>query len=222
MHEQRRGVDAAVVDGSAGQRRAPPARTAVSCRIRPGCSSVAARSTRCPGSRPASAACRARAAGPAAGAIQAVSSESRPNSAMNHGAPAATTGRSGCSGSKIRSEPRSSTERCSTAASSESSVLILGPPRRHSRTRRAAPPGAEPVRRSRRDAPVTDGNACSRTLQAPCGSTSICQRAPSDPTALPVVPHVELPDATATVPAEHQPSRCTDRSRRGLVRRARP
>jgi 2-oxoglutarate dehydrogenase E1 component len=34
--------------------------------------------------------------------------ESRPNSAMNHGAPAATTIRSGWSGSSMRSAPRSS------------------------------------------------------------------------------------------------------------------
>ena len=41
-------------------------------------------------------------------AISSVSSESRPNTVMNHGAPAATTIRSGKSGSKIRSAPRSS------------------------------------------------------------------------------------------------------------------
>ena len=50
--------------------------------------------------------------------------ESRPNRAMNQGAPAATTMRSGCSGSMMRSEPRSDCPR--RIASSTPAFWIVG------------------------------------------------------------------------------------------------
>jgi hypothetical protein len=46
--------------------------------------------------------------GSAISVIHAVNRESRPNTVMNHGAPAAMMARSGWLGSKIRSAPRSS------------------------------------------------------------------------------------------------------------------
>ena len=64
-------------------------------------------------------------------AIQAVISESRPNRVMNHGAPAATTVRSGKSGSKMRRAPRSSALRATTARRPSWSVSTTGTLRRH-------------------------------------------------------------------------------------------
>src|SRR5947207_409489 len=58
-----------------------------------------------------------------------VSRLSRPKSAMNHGAPAATTVRSGCSGSNNRSAARSSVERSSRSSKSRSfdaTVAMVG------------------------------------------------------------------------------------------------
>ena len=69
--------------------------------------------------------------------IQEVSNESRPNTVMNHGAPAATTARSGCSGSKMRSAPRSSVLVAKTVVSHSSGVVTDGLRRRQSACRRA-------------------------------------------------------------------------------------
>ena len=132
-HEQRRRVDRAVVD----RRRRPvrgrvstPSRT--SCRIRPGCSSVDGRPW-CPGSR-ASVCSVPRASDWSNGrAMNDASSESRPNSAMNHGAPAATAVRSGCAGSVMRSAPRSVWLRSRTRFSDSSSTPTTGACSRHAR-----------------------------------------------------------------------------------------
>jgi hypothetical protein len=65
------------------------------------------------------------------------SSESRPNSAMNHGAPAATATEPGSCGSVIRSAPRSSMLRRSVAPSSRSGVRTVGLAERQALNRRA-------------------------------------------------------------------------------------
>ena len=104
--EQRRRVDRAVVDGPAARRHpSPPAPPRTSWRIRPA-------APRCAG-RPPALVRRQRLqgaegeAGVEGSAIHEVRIESRPKRVMNHGAPAATTGRSGCRGSTMRSAPRS-------------------------------------------------------------------------------------------------------------------
>ena len=81
-------------------------------------------------------------------AIHDVMSESRPNSVMNHGAPAATTVRSGCSGSKRRSAARSSVERSSSALE----AVVVGRDRRQVRaaTPRGAASGVDALDRARR------------------------------------------------------------------------
>ena len=75
--------------------------------------------------------------------INAVSSESRPNRAMNQGAPAATTARSGCDGSKMRREPRSSWLCRMTRSIASSSIEGTGMRDCHARKRRAGAEGAE-------------------------------------------------------------------------------
>ena len=68
-------------------------------------------------------------------AIHEVSSESRPNSVMNHGAPAATTARSGWSGSNIRRAARSSVDRVSRAPNVSWSQAMIGSWRRQAASR---------------------------------------------------------------------------------------
>ena len=94
-HEQRRRVDRAVVDAAAAEgerRRATPNR--ISCRIRPGSSSVARFTTV---ALAAASVCSVPSAsvGSSGSAMYDESSESRPNSAMNQGAPAATAAQVG-------------------------------------------------------------------------------------------------------------------------------
>ena len=67
--------------------------------------------------------------------IHEVSSESRPNSVMNHGAPAATTARSGWSGSNIRSAARSSVDRASSWPKVSWSEAMIGSDRRQAASR---------------------------------------------------------------------------------------
>ena len=85
----------------------------ISCRISPGLLLAAAVPPRLPWNRASVRSVPSARLGSSSSAIHAVSSESRPNTVMNHGAPAATATRSGCSGSKIRSAPRSSSVRWS-------------------------------------------------------------------------------------------------------------
>ena len=78
-------------------------------------------------------------AGSAGSANSDAMMESRPNRAMNHGAPAASAGVSGWSGSKMRSAPRSLRLRTSVAFTASSPVMIRGPASRHSLVRVAGP-----------------------------------------------------------------------------------
>jgi len=107
--------------------------------------------------------------------MREVRRESRPNRAMNHGAPAATTTRSGCAGSVIRSAPRSRTLRRTTPSMSSLVNETVG--RRacqSARRRRAAvTSGGSPwentsggTRRS------STGVAMTLAEAQPCGGTS--------------------------------------------------
>ena len=123
-----------------GRRTAPlpPCRRS-SCRIRPGCSSDAGSSSR--PWRSARLASTPPAREPSNGrVIQAVSSESRPNSVMNHGAPAATTARSGCSRSTMRRAARSASAWSTAAGRRGSSETTVGTAVRQAASSRIATP----------------------------------------------------------------------------------
>ncbi len=100
---------------------------------------------------------------------------------MNHGAPAAMTARSSCSGSKIRSDPRSSVLAAKTAASLASDARTSGVCLRQSASRCSGPAaGRSPARwalglSSTRSRPLSDGVICTDVLQAPCAGTTACQ-----------------------------------------------
>ena len=97
-HEQRGGVGGAVVGAAAAEREGRrPGRTGPRAGSCPAPPRTPGR-PRCPDGRPGSAASRARGWRPTGSSIHDVSSESRPNRAMNQGAPAATTGRPGMLG----------------------------------------------------------------------------------------------------------------------------
>ena len=106
----------------------------ISWRILPGSSSVRGLTAR-PWKRASVCSVPSARSGSTIIAIHDVSSESRPNSVMNHGAPAATTARSGWSGSKIRSAARSSVERASRAPKTSWSQAMIGSDRRQAARR---------------------------------------------------------------------------------------
>ncbi len=101
-----------------------------SCKMRPGSSSVRG-STSVPWNRARVSTTPSARSGSSSSAIQPVRSESRPYTVMDHGTPAATTARSGRSGSKMRSAPKSSPPRATVRANPSWSVSTTGRPRRH-------------------------------------------------------------------------------------------
>ena len=180
--EQGRGVDRAVVDGAAAERegRGGPephlvqdaaglllgARVDVGA-LEPG---EGLERRRGPG--------RGRPAAPSS----AVRSESRPNTVMNHGTPAATTARSGRSGSKMRSAPRSSPPRATVRARPSWSVSTTGRPRRHSASARPAwraRPGRRSGTRGTSSSPSMTGLSCRQVCHSPRAGTMVSKRARS-------------------------------------------
>ena len=123
-HEQRRRVHRPVVDVAAAEQQA-------GCRAEPHLVHDASRlllrrrDDVAPCSRASDSSTPDARLGSAGSAIHAVSSESRPNSVMNHGAPAAGTVRS-VSGSMIRKAPRSWPARCTAATRSRLSLSTSG------------------------------------------------------------------------------------------------
>ena len=141
-HEQRRGVGAAVVDPAAAERERgrlaeahlvqDAARLLLGERVRP----------RSPWKRASVCSMPSARSGSTISAIHDVIRESRPNSVMNHGAPAATTVRSGYSGSKMRSAARSSVD----AVEQRGEAVVVG--RDRGQVAPPLPRGARGVARS--------------------------------------------------------------------------
>ncbi len=160
----------------------------ISCRILPGSSSVAG-VTLVPCRLASVRIVPSASDGSSGSTIHEVISESRPKMVMNHGAPAAMTARSACSGSKIRSDPRSSVLAAKTVARRGSDARTSGVWLRHSASRCSGPGGpGRPSRAGRspsgcgcaalnsiRSLPFSEGMIWSDVLQDPCAGTTACQ-----------------------------------------------
>ena len=179
--EEGSGVDRAVIAAAGGERRRclrAPQLVQDATGLLLGRRVVLAR----PGARRGWPARRRRGSRRTGSVIHAVSSESRPNSVMNHGAPAATTARSGCAPSTMRKAARSASAWSTAAGNRGSSDTTEGTDERQAVSSRIATPRASSEGRSR-SAGTPAETGCTVTVTVASSRAATRRRQPAVPRA---------------------------------------